>query len=125
MTISANGIINWTPALNQSPSTNTITTVVTNSNPYDLINPQLTATNSFTVTVIPLVITGPIRLANGDFQFVFSAGAGANYTIQYSTNLMDWISVSGGVTSPGGSNIWQDPNTANSPWRFYRVLLNQ
>ena len=36
---------------NQSPSTNTITTVVTNSNPYDLVNPQLSATNSFTVVV--------------------------------------------------------------------------
>ena len=30
----------------QSPSTNSITTVVTNSNPYDLVNPRLTATNS-------------------------------------------------------------------------------
>ena len=39
---SANGIITWTPGQNQSPSTNTITTVVTNSNPYDLVNPHLT-----------------------------------------------------------------------------------
>jgi hypothetical protein len=51
MAISANGIITWTPAQTQSPSTNTITTVVTNSNPYDLINPHLTATNIFTVIV--------------------------------------------------------------------------
>ena len=49
--IDANGIITWTPSQNQSPSTNTITTVVTNSNPYDLVNPHLTATNSFTVVV--------------------------------------------------------------------------
>jgi len=65
----------------------TITTVVTNSDPSDLVNPQLTATNSFTVIVIPFVLTGPTRLANGDFQFVFSTGAGVNYTIQYSTKL--------------------------------------
>ena len=50
--IDANGIIAWTPSQNQSPGTNTITTVVTNANPYDLVNPQLTATNSFTVTVL-------------------------------------------------------------------------
>ncbi len=33
--------------------TGTITTVVTNSNPFDLVNPFLTATNSFAVVVNP------------------------------------------------------------------------
>jgi len=51
MSLSSSGIITWTPAPAQSPGTNTITTVVTNSNPYDLSNPQLTATNSITVIV--------------------------------------------------------------------------
>ena len=35
----------------QVPGVYTFTTVVSNSNPYDLVNPQLSATNSFTVTV--------------------------------------------------------------------------
>jgi hypothetical protein len=124
MSISTNGIITWKPGQGWSPITNTITTVVTNSDPYDQDNPQLTATNSFTVIVIPFVLTGPTRLANGDFQFVFSTGAGVNYTIQYSTNLTDWIPISS-FTSPGGWYTVQDPNAATSPWRFYRVLLNQ
>ena len=124
MSISASGIITWMPTQDQSPSTNTITTVVTNSDPSDLVNPQLTATNSFTVIVIPFVLTGPTRLANGDFQFVFSTGAGVNYTIQYSTNLTDWIPISS-FTSPGGWYTVQDPNANTGPWRFYRVLLNQ
>ncbi len=51
MNISSNGIFTWTPSQNQSPSTNTVTTVVTNSNPYDSVNPKLTATNTFTVVV--------------------------------------------------------------------------
>ncbi|HEY3932786.1 MAG TPA: putative Ig domain-containing protein, partial [Verrucomicrobiae bacterium] len=51
MVINASGVITWTPAQAQSPGTNTITTVVTNSNPYDLVNPQLMATNQFTVIV--------------------------------------------------------------------------
>jgi hypothetical protein len=51
LSISPNGVISWTPGQNQSPGTNTVTTVVTNSNPYDLVNPHLTATNSFTVIV--------------------------------------------------------------------------
>jgi uncharacterized repeat protein (TIGR01451 family) len=124
MSISTNGIITWKPGQAWSPITNTITTVVTNSDPYDLVNPHLMATNSFTVIVIPLILTGPTWLANGDFQFVFSTGAGVNYTIQYSTNLTDWISIYS-FTSPGGWYTVQDPNAATSPWRFYRVLLNQ
>jgi hypothetical protein len=51
MVISSSGIITWTPTQIQSPSTNTIAVIVTNSNPYDLINPQLTATNTFKVVV--------------------------------------------------------------------------
>ena len=47
MVISASGVITWTPVQAQSPSTNLITTVVTNSDPYDLVNPTLTATNTF------------------------------------------------------------------------------
>jgi uncharacterized repeat protein (TIGR01451 family) len=123
MNISTNGIITWTPALNQSPSTNIITTVVTNSDLFDLVNPQLTATNSFTVIVIPLLLANPTCLANGEFQFVFSTGAGVNYAVQYSTNLVDWISIYS-FTSPGGLITVQDPNAAASPWRFYRVRHN-
>ena len=124
MSISTNGIITWKPGQGWNPITNTITTVVTNSDPYDQDNPQLTATNSFTVIVIPFVLTGPAWLANGDFQFVFSTGVGVNYTIQYSTNLTDWIPINSFI-SPGGLFTFQDPNATNSPWRFYRVLLNQ
>ena len=51
LVISAGGTINWTPGQAQSPSTNLITTIVTNSNPYDLINPQLETTNFITVIV--------------------------------------------------------------------------
>ena len=61
--IDASGIITWTPSQNQSPSTNTITTVVTNSNPYDLVNPLLTATSSFTAppshSTTDSSVTGP------------------------------------------------------------------
>jgi hypothetical protein len=69
MVISASGIITWTPAQPQSPSTNLITTIVTNSNPYDLVNPQLTSTNTFTVIVkevnvapsLPAVLTNTVN----------------------------------------------------------------
>jgi hypothetical protein len=51
MVISANGVITWTPAQAQSPGTNVITTIVTNTDSFDTVNPHLSATNSFTVIV--------------------------------------------------------------------------
>jgi hypothetical protein len=51
MVINASGIITWTPSQAQSPGTNMITTIVTNMDSFDFVNPQLTATNSFTVVV--------------------------------------------------------------------------
>ena len=45
--IDTNGIISWTPTEAQGPSTNVITTVVTDNG-----SPPLSATNSFTVTVL-------------------------------------------------------------------------
>ena len=63
--ISTNGIISWTPTRAQGPSTNTLTTVVTNSNPYDLVHPILTATNSFVVTVT-VVNSAPVLPVQAD-----------------------------------------------------------
>src|SRR5205823_2266039 len=46
MTIDINGVITWTPAEVQGPSTNVITTIVTDNGV-----PPLSATNTFTVLV--------------------------------------------------------------------------
>ena len=51
MVINASGVITWTPSRLQGPGTNTITTVVTNTDFFDTANPHLSATNSFTVIV--------------------------------------------------------------------------
>jgi hypothetical protein len=52
-TIDTNGIISWTTAPGDVPSTNGFTTVVTDNNPQAVNGQQLSATNTFTVTVIP------------------------------------------------------------------------
>ena len=49
--IDTNGIIRWTPVVGQVPSTNTITTVVTDTNVFAVNAQELSATNSFVVTV--------------------------------------------------------------------------
>ena len=57
--INPNGIISWTPSVAQVPGLYTFTTMVSNSNPYDVVHPQLSATNSFTVTV-QAIHNGPV-----------------------------------------------------------------
>jgi hypothetical protein len=64
--IDSSGVITWTPAQNQSLTTNAITTVVTNSNPYDLVNPHLSSTNSFNVVVVPNTMATNIAALNPD-----------------------------------------------------------
>ena len=85
--IDANGIITWTPSQNQSSGTNTLTTVVTNSNPYDLVNPNLTATNSFAVIVNTIVMPAPvmqsITVSNDTVTITWSTVPGQNYRLQY------------------------------------------
>ena len=51
--IDPNGIITWAPPATQTPSTNTFTTVVTDSDPSAVNAKQLSATNTFIVTVFP------------------------------------------------------------------------
>ena len=71
-TIDANGVINWTPTAGQVPSTNTFTTVVTNSDPAAANATSLTATNTFVVTV-SAIHNGPVLPPQSDragFEFL-------------------------------------------------------
>ena len=55
--IDANGVISWVPAINQVPSTNTFTTVVTDYNSWAVNSQHLSATNTFQVVVSPVAVT--------------------------------------------------------------------
>jgi hypothetical protein len=129
MTINVNGIITWTPTQAQSPSTNIITTVVTNSDAFDLVNPQLTASNSFTVIVpggstLPLIQS--ISLTNSIATIKWSAVSGQNYRLQYKQNLTDstWSNVVPDFTASGSIAIGTN-GVNNSTQQFYRVMLLQ
>ena len=126
--IDANGIITWTPAHDQSPSTNTITTVVTNTNPYDLINPALTASNAFTVVVNATFAAPPViqsvTVSNGVVTITWSAVSGRNYRLQYQdgapgTNWYDGLP----ATQSSGSTASGTNAPGSATQRFYRVYL--
>ena len=58
-TIDTNGVIRWTPTVLQVPGVYTFTTVVTDTNVYAVNAQDLSATNSFTVTV-QAIHNGPV-----------------------------------------------------------------
>ena len=68
MTIGGSGVITWTPGRDAEPGTNTVTTMVTNNNAYDMVSPQLTATNSFTVIVREVNRAPGCAIATADGQ---------------------------------------------------------
>jgi hypothetical protein len=74
------------------------------------------------LTVLPLGITAPTRLPNGQFQFTFDTATGVHYMVQYSTNLSDWypLFTVGGIGLP---LTMSDPNMAGNQQRFYRISL--
>jgi glucosylceramidase len=113
------GVFTWRPTVAQSPSTQSVTEIVT-----DTGVPPMSATQSFLVAVMrpaaPQLTAGSI--SNGQFGFWINGDVGPDYTIQVSTNLTDWSTL---VTSnsPSLPYFWIDPDSAVWPMRFYRALL--
>ncbi len=128
MTINSNGIISWTPGPMQGPGTNIVTTVVTNFDALDALNPILAATNSF-VAVVFAPILNPIThvtvnagqpvssLASAtdndsSRQLTFGLGlAPAGAAINLTNGLFNWRPP---VSSAGSSNNIQVVVTADS-----------
>jgi hypothetical protein len=124
--IDASGIITWTPSQNQSPGTNTITTIVTNSNPQDLLNPHLSATNSFTVFVQapPQLVIESITLSADTATLKWGVIVGQNYRLQYRDSILgtNWNDLAPDVTATGIEATVTAPITGSTQ-RFYRVFL--
>jgi len=90
MAINGSGLITWTPVVSQTLTTNTVTTVVTNGNPYDLVNPYLSATNTFKVIALPSTLATNLAYSiNGGTSFVFNWPADhTGWRLQVQTNSL-------------------------------------
>jgi uncharacterized repeat protein (TIGR03806 family) len=71
--------------------------------------------------VQPLNFTSESWLANQQFQMAFSGATGSNYVLQATTNFVNWTSISTNTPLTNSFNLL-DPNAAQHPYRFYRVL---
>ncbi|HXE41397.1 MAG TPA: hypothetical protein VN516_00125, partial [Candidatus Baltobacteraceae bacterium] len=63
-------------------------------------------------------LSAALSSTNGEFRFHISGVTGFNYTVQASTNLVDWMSLMTNV-SPFDFTDW---NATNYQRRFYRSV---
>ncbi len=114
---STNGVFQWRPLVSQAGTTNTIQVQVTDSG-----TPNLSATNSFRVTVNPIAAPtlGPLSDSGGQVQVTVNGPQGPDYTVLTSTNLSTW-SVLYTTNSPSLPFMIMDSNTA--PKKFYEIQI--
>ena len=120
MTINANtGAISWTPAENQGPFTNTITVVVTDLNTNAVNAQQLSATNTFTVTVrevnVAPVLTLPPNTNLNELTFYTNNATATDSDLPANNLTFALVSGPSGLTvSPAGAITWT-PSEAQGP----------
>jgi len=123
----SSGVISWTPNAGQAPSTNAITTVVTDFNLWAINSQHLSATNSFTVIVTgsaPSPVLQSITVSNGVATIKWSSVSNLVYRLQYLQNLTDaaWSNTVPDFTATG-SSVTATNAISNSAQRYYRVML--
>jgi hypothetical protein len=113
------GVLTWRPPMSSSETTNSVTVRVTDNG-----TPALSATRSFTVTVpaVAMPEIAGLTVTNGQFALLVEGDFGPDYSVQHSTNLVDWSTVFT-TNSPSVPFLWIDTNQTQLSWSFYRLLL--
>src|SRR5262249_20907678 len=127
--IDPSGFITWIPTSGQVPSTNLFKVVVTDFNPSAVNAQHLSATNAFTVTVLPPgmpPIIGAITVHNGAAIITWSALIGHTYRVKTKGDLNDanWNDIAPDFIATANS-ISATNTTGASQTRFYRVFQVQ
>jgi hypothetical protein len=110
------------PTRLQGPGTNTITTVVTNTDAFDLINPHLSATNSFTVIVFAPTLA-PINNATVDVGQTVSFTASATDNDSTRTLTFSLLSGPGSIGLNSGAFSWRPPVSSSGSSNFVQVQV--
>lgn len=112
----SSGVLTWRPLVTQANSTNPFTVIVADNG-----TPSMSATQSFTVTVSPLIKSQISLSANsGQLNLQISGAAGPDYQIQSSADLVNWSAVLT-TNSPAMPFTWTT-NTSGPPLQFFRIL---
>ncbi|MGI8437364.1 MAG: hypothetical protein ACR2NX_10745 [Chthoniobacterales bacterium] len=77
----------------------------------------------YTVVVPPSVtVLTAVGFQPSGFQLQLSSTPNTGFTIQASTDLATWTNLGTGTTGTNGVLLFQDPDAANFPARFYRAI---
>ncbi len=114
------GVFTWRPLVSDAGTVNPVTVQVSDNG-----TPVLSASQSFNVTVNPLIIptVDTASYSGGQFSFNVSSGtAGPDYIVLFSTDLTNWMPIftNASATPPF---TFTDTNAAASTMRFYRIQL--
>ena len=71
---------------------------------------------------VKVKIKPPQMLAGGNQRLEFIAVPGESYIIQASSNLVTWKTLGTVTADADGAIVFDDPDAANLPTRFYRVV---
>lgn len=116
---SSNGTFNWRPTIAQSNTTNLMSIVATDNG-----SPSMSATQSFTITVLRPAQPNlqSVSLTGSTMQFQVTGDIGPDYAVEASTNLVNWTQLLS-TNSPALPWLWADPQATTLPARFYRIKL--
>lgn len=114
----SSGVLAWRPLVTQANSTNPFTVIVADNG-----TPSLSATQSFSVIVPPLVqpaLSIP-SLSSGQLTLQVNGASGPDYQIQASSNLVDWTAVFT-TNAPLVPFFWTSDMT-NGPVNCFRIQV--
>ena len=113
------GVFDWRPLLSQANSTNLVSVQATDNGA-----PNLSSTNSFKITVNPVVapVVSASLSSGGNVNIVMNGAEGPNYSLLVSSNLTSW-QVLFTTNSPLLPVTCVETNTGNVPASFYRVQI--
>ena len=116
--LTAGGAFSWTPAANQVPSTNSFVITVTDNGV-----PQQSASQGFTIIVLPQPLAGINNGGGGNVSISFDTIVGRSYRVEYKNNLDDltWLPLTPNVVATGETLTVADTIGAQ-PHRFYRIF---
>jgi hypothetical protein len=77
---------------------------------------------TFPLAPVTVLLAAPLRASDGTFEFNVTSAIGQSVSLEASTNLLDWFTITNPVpTNPPFQFI--DPSATNYPSRFYRAVV--
>jgi len=116
-----NAAFNWRPQVTDASTVNPVTLKVTDS-----IAPGLSATRSFNITVNPLTQPTMQSVGWNNGQLTLSVSnslLGPDYSVQASSNLLNWTTLFITNSPPQTAFQWTDTNSTAVPAQFYRIKV--